>query len=261
MPDDSRAGRLIPQGWAGRRLPSERQFLPAALEIIETPVSPAGRIMMAAVGLLVVIAIIWASFSHIDIVATANGRVIPSGQIKLIQPLQIGVVKRIAVNDGDHVRANQVLVELDPTTNAADRDRYAHDLAQSELDVARLHAFLAGSADAFQAPADVDPVTADMERGQLIQQLAEARSKLSGLERQAAEKAAERDQARATIEKIDASLPLLRQKLGIYNKLRESQFSSEVTRLEAERQVLEAGHDRDAGGAPGRGGNRCNPGA
>ena len=246
MPDDSRAGRLIPQGWAGRRLPSEREFLPAALEIIETPVSPAGRIMMAAVGLLVVIAIIWASVGKIDIVATANGRVIPSGQIKLIQPLQIGVVKRIAVNDGDHVRANQVLVELDPTTNAADRDRYAHDLAQSELDVARLRAFLAGTATAFQAPADVDPVTADMERGQLIQQLAEARSKLSGLERQAAEKAAERDQARATIEKIDASLPLLRQKLGIYNKLRESQFSSEVTRLDAERQVLEAGHDRDA---------------
>ena len=248
MPDDPRApqpGRL-PQRWPARRLPSEREFLPAALEIIETPVSPAGRIMMAAVGLLLVIAIVWASVSHIDIVATANGRVIPSGQIKLIQPLQIGIVKHIAVSDGDHVRANQILVELDPTTNAADRDRYAHDLAQSELDVARLRAFLAGSVDAFQAPADADPATADMERGQLIQQLAEQQAKLSGLERQAAEKAAERDQARATIEKIDASLPLMKQKLGIYNKLRESQFSSEITRLQAERDVLEAGHDRDA---------------
>jgi len=248
MPDDARApqpGRL-PQRWPARRLPSEREFLPAALEIIETPVSPAGRIMMAAVGLLLIIAIVWASVSHIDIVATANGRVIPSGQIKLIQPLQIGVVKHIAVSDGDHVRANQILVELDPTTNAADRDRYAHDLAQSELDVARLRAFLAGSVDAFQAPADADPATADMERGQLIQQLAEQQAKLSGLERQAAEKAAERDQARATIEKIDASLPLMKQKLGIYNKLRESQFSSEITRLQAERDVLEAGHDRDA---------------
>jgi hemolysin D len=248
MPDDARAVQPSQptQGWAARRLPSEREFLPAALEIIETPVSPAGRIMMAAVGVLLVIAIIWASVSHIDIVATANGRVIPTGQIKLIQPLQLGVVKRIAVSDGDHVRANDVLVELDPTTNAADRDRYAHDLAQSELDVARLRAFLAGSAEAFHPPADVDPVTADTERGQLIQQLAEERAKLSGLERQAAEKAAERDQARATIDKINASLPLLQQKLGIYNKLRESQFSSEVTRLDAQRQVLEAGHDRDS---------------
>ena len=248
MPDDARAPqpRRVPQRWPARRLSSEREFLPAALEIIETPVSPAGRIMMAAVGLLLVIAIIWASVSHIDIVATANGRVIPSGQIKLIQPLQIGVVKHIAVSDGDHVRANDVLVQLDPTTNAADRDRYAHDLAQSELDVARLRAFLAGSVEAFQPPADVDPATAEMERGQLIQQLAEERAKLSGLERQAAEKAAERDQARSTIAKIDASLPLMKQKLGIYNKLRESQFSSEVTRLQAERDVLDAGHDRDA---------------
>jgi hemolysin D len=247
MPDDARAARpeRMPQPWSGRRLPAEREFLPAALEIIETPVSPAGRIMMAAVGLLLVIAIVWASVSHVDIVATANGRVIPSGQIKLIQPLQIGVVKAIAVSDGDHVRANDVLVELDPTTNAADRDRYAHDLAQSELDVARLRAFIAGSAEDFQVPAGVDPITADMERNQLIQQLAEERAKLAGLDRQAAEKMAERDQARATIAKIDASLPLLNDKLAIYNKLREQQYSSEITRLDAQRAVFEARHDRD----------------
>jgi hemolysin D len=202
--------------------------------------------MMAAVALLIVIGVIWASVSHIDIVATANGRVIPSGQIKLIQPLQIGLVKHIAVADGDHVRANDILVELDPTTNAADRDRYAHDLAQSELDLARLRAFLAGSEAAFQPPAGVDPVTAEMERGQLIQQLAQERAKLVGLERQVAEKMAEREQARATIEKIDASLPLLSDKLAIYNKLRQQQYSSEITRIDAQRAVYEARHDRDA---------------
>jgi hemolysin D len=248
MPDDARAARPgpSPRGWSARRLPAEREFLPAALEIIETPVSPAGRIMMAAVALLILIGVLWASVSHIDIVATANGRVIPSGQIKLIQPLQIGLVKQIAVADGDHVRANDILVELDPTTNAADRDRYAHDLEQSELDVARLRAFLAGSEAAFQVPPGVDPITAEMERGQLIQQLAEERAKLAGLDRQVAEKMAEREQARATIEKIDASLPLLSDKLSIYNKLREQQYSSEITRLDAQRAVYEARHDRDA---------------
>src|SRR5579863_2360223 len=76
-----------------RRNRDEREFLPAALEIIETPVSPAGRIMMGVVGLLVVVAIAWAWIGQVDIVATANGRIIPSGQIKLIQPLEIGVVK------------------------------------------------------------------------------------------------------------------------------------------------------------------------
>jgi hemolysin D len=92
----------------------------------------------------------------------------------------------------------------------------------------------------------VDPATADVERRQLVQQLAEERAKLAGLDGQIAEKTAERDQATASIEKIDASLPLLRQKLAIYNKLREVQYASEVTRLDTERQVLEEGHDRDA---------------
>lgn len=235
-----------PQRVPVRRTRDEREFLPAALEIIETPVSPAGRVMMAVIGLLVVVAVVWASIGQIDIVATANGRIIPSGEIKLIQPLQIGVVKRIAVAEGDHVTANQVLVELDPTTNAADRDRVAHDLMQAELDIARLRAVLSGSAASFVPPPGSDPAIADVERGQTAAQIAQEEAKLDGLDRQVLAKAAERDQAKAAIEKIDGSLPLLQQKLAIYNKLRETQFTSEVTRLDTERQVLEEKHDRDA---------------
>lgn len=242
------SNKLIPlpqQPQVVRRNRDEREFLPAALEIIETPVSPAGRIMMGAIGLLVVIAVVWATISQIDIVATANGRVIPSGEIKLIQPLEIGVVKRIAVVEGDRVTANEVLVELDPTTNAADRDRYAHDLMQAELDIARLRAVLAGDPAQFVAPAGSDPTVIDVERRQTAAQLTQERAKLDDLDQQVLAKAAERDQAKAAIAKIDASLPLLQQKLAIYDKLRASQFASEVTRLDAEREVEEAKHDRD----------------
>jgi hemolysin D len=236
----------VPQRMPVRRKRDEREFLPAALEIIETPVSPAGRIMMGAIGLLIVIAVVWASIGQIDIVATANGRIIPSGQIKLIQPLEIGVVKNIHVADGDHVRANDVLVELDPTSDAADRDRAAHDVMQAEADIARLRAVLAGNPDQFVAPADADPAVVDVERRQAVQQLTQEQAKIDDLTQQIAAKAADRDQAKATIEKLDSSLPLLQQKLDIYNKLREQQFTSAVTRLDSERQVLEAHHDRDA---------------
>lgn len=229
-----------------RRNRDEREFLPAALEIIETPVSPAGRIMMGVIGLLVVIAVVWATIGQIDIVATASGRVIPSGEIKLIQPLQIGVIKRIAVAEGDHVAANQVLAELDPTTDAADRDRYAHDLMQADLDIARLRAVISGSTSNFIPPPDSDPALIDVERRQLTAQLAQVQAKLDDLDQQMVAKAAERDQAKATIAKIDASLPLLQQKLDIYNKLRATQFTSEVTRLDTERQLIEEKHDRDA---------------
>src|SRR5215472_5380794 len=110
----------LSQRRAERRRRAEREFLPAALEIIETPVSPGGRIMMAAVGLLVLVSIVWACIGKLDVVATATGKLIPTGKIKLIQPLEIGVVKRIRVGDGDHVLKGDVLIELDPTTNAAD---------------------------------------------------------------------------------------------------------------------------------------------
>ena len=82
-----------------RRRQHELEFLPAALEIIETPASAAGRIMIGVIVLLMSVAIGWACVGQIDIVATANGRIIPSGQVKVIQPLEIGVVKSIRVAD------------------------------------------------------------------------------------------------------------------------------------------------------------------
>ncbi len=103
----------FPQRSAERRRREEREFLPAALEIIETPVSAAGRIMMGVIVVLVGAAVAWACYGRLDIVATANGRLIPSGQIKLIQPFEISVVKRIMVADGDHVAAGDELIELD----------------------------------------------------------------------------------------------------------------------------------------------------
>jgi hemolysin D len=234
----------FPQRIADRRTRHELEFLPAALEIIETPTSRAGRIMMGTLGALVVVAIAWACIGSLDIVATANGRIIPSGQIKLIQPLQIGVVKMIRVADGDHVSAGDVLIELDPTTDAADRDRIARDLMQAELDIARLHAVLALDAETFVPPPGVDPALADAERRQLGAQLAQFKAKVDGLDQQIAAKAAERDQAKATIAKLEGSIPLLQQKVDIYDKLRENQLTSQITRLDSERQLSEAKHDR-----------------
>src|SRR6516162_3577933 len=108
----------FPLRLTARQRRDEREFLPAALEIIETPVSAAGRVMMGILVVLVAVAIVWACLGELDIVASANGRIIPSGQIKLIQPLEIGVVKKINVADGDHIAAGDVLIEIDPTTNA-----------------------------------------------------------------------------------------------------------------------------------------------
>src|ERR1044071_7383350 len=130
-----------------RRLNHELAFLPAALEIVETPPSPVGRAIGASVIAVFVLALAWACLGTVDIVATAPGKIIPSGRSKVIQPFETGVVRAIHVSDGDRVAAGQVLIELDPTINAADRERLKSDLVTAQLDVARLEAALSDGPD------------------------------------------------------------------------------------------------------------------
>src|SRR5262245_18950203 len=105
----------------------ELAFLPAALEIVETPPSPIGRAIGATIILLFCAALAWAWCGTIDIVASATGKIVPSGRTKLIQPFETGVVRSIRVQDGQAVKAGDVLIELDPTVNAAERDRLRDD--------------------------------------------------------------------------------------------------------------------------------------
>ena len=123
-----------------RREDTARQFLPAALEIVETPASPVKRAIGATIILFFLIAVIWAIFGHVDIIATASGKIVPTGRTKTIQPLETGIVSAIHVQDGDQVTAGQVLIELDRTVTQAERKHVAQDLFASQLDVARLAA-------------------------------------------------------------------------------------------------------------------------
>src|SRR6202051_1489317 len=132
-----------------RRSESELAFLPAALEIVETPPSPIGRAIGITVSSLFCLALAWASFGTVDIVATATGKIIPTGRTKVIQPFETGVVRAIHVRDGQSVKAGDLLIELDPTIHGAERKHLESDLVAAELDVARLTAALTE---------DVDPV-------------------------------------------------------------------------------------------------------
>ena len=86
----------------------------------------------------------WASAGTIDIVASATGKIVSSGRTKVIQPFETGVVRSIRVQDGQAVKAGDVLIELDQTMNAAERDRLHNDLLAEQLNIARLRAALAG---------------------------------------------------------------------------------------------------------------------
>jgi hemolysin D len=121
----------------------EIAFLPAALEVVETPPSPAGRATAAAIIAFFCLALAWATWGEVDIVATASGKIIPSGRTKVIQPYETGVVRAINVRDGQRVKAGEVLIELDPTMSGAELGHLKSDLMAAQLDAARFRAALA----------------------------------------------------------------------------------------------------------------------
>jgi hemolysin D len=222
-------------------------FLPAALEIVETPPSPTGRAFGAVIILLFCLALTWAAFGNVDIVASAQGKVVPSGRVKLIQPFETGVVRAIHVHDGQRVKAGDVLIELDPTMTQAEQEHIRSDLISAQLDIARLRAALSDSdkpEDAFHAPEGADASLVAMQKQFLTKQTEEYRAKLASLDRQKAQKEAERNTIQATIEKLEADEPIIQQRVDIRKTLVEKELGSKITYLETLQQLTE--NEKDA---------------
>jgi hemolysin D len=217
-----------------RRREEELAFLPAALEIVETPPSPTRRAIGATIIALFCLTLIWATLGSVDIVATAPGKIIPSGRTKVIQPFETGVVSAIDVRDGQSVKAGDVLIELDPTMTEAEVDHLKSDLIAAGLDVARLRAALAGNANPledFRPPEGASPALIEMNRQFLISQTAEQQAKLAALDRQIAQKEAERTTTAATIAKIEATIPVVTQRVDVRKYLADKEYGSKLQYL------------------------------
>jgi hemolysin D len=222
-------------------------FLPAALEIIETPASPLGRAVVYSLTALFCVALAWACFGWVDIVASAKGKIVPTGRTKVIQPFETGVVRAIRVHDGQTVKAGETLIELDPTINEAEGKHYEADLVAARLDVARLRAELADGDPLtnFEPPADAPAALVAVQRKFLRDQTAEQRAKLAVFDRQREEKLAERETGAATVAKLEASLPVLQERLEIRKTLYDHSTGSKANYLEMLQPFVEEQHELD----------------
>lgn len=122
----------------------ETEFLPAILEVTETPPSPVGRMVMWTMIVLLIVGLLWSILGKVDEVAIANGKIIPVGQVKIVQAEDKGIIKELYVKEGDFVKAGQVLVELDTTRTGADLDQLKKQAAYYQLTLDRLNAEIAG---------------------------------------------------------------------------------------------------------------------
>ena len=136
--------------------------------------------------------------------------------LRLIQPLETGSRREIRVHDGQVVEAGEVLIELDPTMNDADSKHLESDLIATQLDVARLQATLAdGDPLANFKPPDGAPAElVAIQRKFLLDQTSEQQEKLAVLDRQSEQKVAERETIKASVDKLEASLPILEERMA-----------------------------------------------
>lgn len=243
-----------------------RAFLPAVLEVQQTPPLAGSRMTLWAILAITLIAIIWACISRVDIVAVAQGRIIPDGRVKTVQPLEAGVVKAIHVYDGQHVAAGDLLLELDPTATDADLERLLRKQQALRRDSTRLRATLvaadgdcaAGAVCALPALECSSPVqVCQLDRRQLQQAVDEYRGRLAALRQQGREKQAALRGLRQRLELVEAILPMISERARAQQSLYKKHLASRVDwlkleqqRIEQEKQrgILHAGIDEAAAG-------------
>ena len=125
-----------------KRSKDERDFLPAHLELTETPVSAAPKWTARLIILFALLALLWSWFGKMDIVVVAQGETAPSGESKVIQPLETAEVKKIAVRDGQHVQLGETLLSLSALGSDADLEQSQTALLAARLSVLRNQALL-----------------------------------------------------------------------------------------------------------------------
>ncbi|MFA7317449.1 MAG: HlyD family type I secretion periplasmic adaptor subunit [Sulfuricella sp.] len=225
----------------------EAQFLPAALALRDTPLHPAPRITLWLIMAFALIALLWAIFGRIDVVATAVGKIIPNDRTKLIQPMETAMVKAIHVRDGQAVQLGQVLIELDATTAAADAERLRSEALTARLEALRAQALLAalakGKPPRLDAPAGADAARLLAEQSQASGQFQEYQARQLQLQAEIARRRAELAATQEQVVKLEQTAPIARKRAEDYQRLVKENFISRHGYMEREQARIEQEQD------------------
>ena len=239
MNDLNRRAGDAAQAQCGASAVAFNQFSSAAIALEQRPPAPVLRMVSLGLCVMLLAALVFAYFAQMDIVVSAQGKVIPSGKSKVVQPLEAGVLRAISVRDGQTVKAGQVLVELDATNSGADRDRARRELWESEADALRAAAQMAGHAT-FAAPTEMPPEIALNQAAMLQSRLAEQQAKLAALDADLAKRRADSDAIASNIAQLKNSLPLIRQKHQMREDLARTGYVAQTGVIETQLDLINA---------------------
>ena len=218
----------------------EYEFLPPALEIETTPPSPVRRALIWLIFLLTISAFIWSYFGKVDEVAVARGKVIPDGRVKVIQPMETGVIKAIHVQEGQMVKEGQLLIELDPTIKQADVESSSKALSIHAADKERLIAELNGETTGGRQWAIGNKNKAkginEFQKKLKDARESEYKSKEEALRLVIAQKDNALQASEAILNKLEKTSAILIEQEAAYRKLYEKDFIARADLLEKQKE-------------------------
>ena len=221
----------------------EAEFLPSVMSLQERPISPVARILAWTLVALVVVILTWSILGKVDIVVNATGKVIPNQRTKTIGSVDIASVKALYVEEGQFVKAGDMLIALDTGMPDAERDKAEADVSVARLQMARSHALIAAvdnrSPPQMPAVPGVEPDKWQAEQLHLQGQYQDFMAKLNKIDDE--------------IQKFELALPLATQQAKDFKALSEDHdvsthayLEKEQARIDLEGQLIDMKNQRTA---------------
>lgn len=231
------------------RTADELAYLPAHMELIETPVNPVPNFAIWTLIAVFLTALAWACFGYLDIVAVAPGKTVLGGRTKIVQPLEPAVVKAIRVSDGQRVKAGEVLIELDSSFTSADERKARSALSSALGNKARL-VELSRSVERGSPPARFEiqgaaPEDVETQNRLAASEYAAYSAKIRAYESDVRQRAAELSTTRASIEHLEEGLKIVVARERDVAQLATKKFVSEFELLQIKESVVAAERQLD----------------
>jgi HlyD family secretion protein len=216
-------------------------FSPGLLRIQAQPPTPFARALLYSLLTLLGLLLIWAIFGKLDVVASAEGKLLPQSYLKIVQPSEQGVIRDILVEEGQHVKAGQTLMRMDATLTEADGKTLEADTQGKRLALRRIDAELAGRSFTRQSGDHGDLYT---------QTLAQYRANRTAFETALSQERSLHDKAQSDLSaaeeirtKLIKTLPHYRQQDEAYEKLAKGGFASKIMANDKARERIEKEQD------------------
>ncbi len=218
-----------------------RDFAPPLLRLQEKPPAPLAGWTLRLLAALAASMFLWAVFGRLDIVAVAEGKLVPSSYLKIVQPAEQGIVNEILVSEGEAVKQGQVLVRMDPVSTEADVRAVQVEHDNKRLALRRVEAQLSGR-PFLREKAD-PPELFSQVAAQYAANVGAHENALA-LERALLEKARhELAAAQATKAKLEQTLPHYVEQEHAFEKLTRDGFAGRILYTDKQRERIEKEQD------------------